>query len=73
MITFIDDQRADYGVEPICKVLPITPSTYYARLAVRSDPTKASVRCQRDIDLKPKVQKIWDDNWKVYGVRKAWR
>ena len=73
IISLINDQRADYGVESVCKVLPIAPSTYYARLAVRADPAKASARCQRDIDLKPKIQKIWDDNWKVYGVRKAWR
>ena len=73
MIRFIDDQRTVYGVESICRVLPIAPSTYYARLAVRADPAKASPRCQRDLDLKPKIQKVWDDNWKVYGVRKAWR
>ena len=73
MISFIDDHRTVYGVESICRVLPIAPSTYYARLAVRADPAKASLRCQRDLDLKPKIQKVWDDNWKVYGVRKAWR
>ena len=73
MIGFIDDQRAKHGVESICKVLPIAPSTYYARLSVRSDPAKASPRQQRDLELKPKIQKVWDDNWKVYGVRKAWR
>ena len=73
MISFVDDQRTVYGVESICRVLPIAPSTYYARLAVRADPAKASPRCQRDLDLKPKIQKVWDDNWKVYGVRKAWR
>lgn len=71
MIDFIDDQRANHGVESICKVLPIAPSTYYARLAVRADPALASPRQQRDIELKPKIQKVWDDNWKVYGVRKA--
>ncbi len=73
MISFIDDQRIVYGVESICRVLPIAPSTYYAGLAVRADPTKASRRCQRDIELKPKIRQVWDDNWKVYGVRKTWR
>ena len=73
MISFIDDQRIVYGVESICRVLPIAPSTYYARLAVRADPEKASPRCQRDIELKPKIRQVWDDNWKVYGVRKTWR
>jgi len=73
MISFIDDQRIVYGVESICRVLPIAPSTYYAHLAVRADPEKASPRSQRDIELKPKIKKVWDDNWKVYGVRKTWR
>ena len=62
-----------HGVESICRVLPIAPSTYYACLAVRADPTKASARQQRDAVLRRKIQKVWDDNWKVYGVRKAWR
>ena len=73
MIAFVDDHRATHGVESICKVLPIAPSTYYAHLAVRADPGQASPRCQRDIELKPKIKKVWDDNYKVYGVRKAWR
>jgi putative transposase len=73
MINFIDDQRTVYGVESICRVLPIAPSTYYHQLACRADPTKLSPRCQRDVNLRPKIQKVWDDNWKVYGVRKTWR
>ena len=73
MIHFINDHRNIYGVEPICRVLPIAPSTYYAHLATAADPAKASLRCQQDTALKPKIQKVWDDNWKVYGVRKAWR
>ena len=47
--------------------------TYYHQLACRADPTKLSPRCQRDIELKPKIRQVWDDNWKVYGVRKTWR
>jgi transposase InsO family protein len=73
MIAFVDDHRATHGVESICKVLPIAPSTYYAHLVVRADPGQASPRCQRDIELKPKIKKVWDDNYKVYGARKAWR
>ncbi len=61
------------GPESICKVLQVAPSGYYARLATRADPTKASARQQRDATLRPKIQKVWDDNWQVYGVRKAWR
>ena len=73
MISFIDDHRADHGVESICKVLQIAPSGYYARRAVRADPAKASDRHQADAALRLKIQKVWDDNWRVYGVRKAWR
>lgn len=72
MIGFIDDHRVVHGVESICRVLPIAPSTYYACLVVRADPSKASARQQRDAVLRPKIQKVWDDNWKVYGARKAW-
>ncbi len=73
MIGFIDDHRVVHGVESICRVLPIAPSTYYACLAVRADPAKASARKQRDLVLRPKITKVWNDNWQVYGVRKTWR
>ena len=73
MISFIDDHRAIHGVESICKVLQVAPSGYYARLAVRADPTKGSARQQTDAALRPKIQRVWDENWQVYGVRKAWR
>ena len=72
MIGFIDDHRDVYGVEPICKVLPIAPSTYYHRLVCRADPARASSRQQRDAVLRPEFQRVWDQNYKVYGVRKAW-
>ncbi|MGB5257412.1 MAG: IS3 family transposase [Woeseiaceae bacterium] len=72
MIGFIDDHRGVYGVEPICRVLPIAPSTYYHRLVCRADPARASSRQQRDAVLRPEIQRVWDQNYKVYGVRKAW-
>jgi transposase InsO family protein len=72
MIAFIEDQRAVYGVESICRVLPIAPSTYYHRLACEADPSKASARHRRDMELRPEVKRIWDENYQVYGVRKAW-
>jgi len=56
MIAFIDDHREVYGVEPICKVLPIAPSTYHAHIAQRIDPSKRSARAQRDAELKIEVQ-----------------
>jgi putative transposase len=72
MIAFIEDQRIVYGVESICKVLPIAPSTFYHRLVCRADPSKASARHQRDAELRPEIKRVWDDNYQVYGVRKAW-
>ena len=73
MTCFIDEHRKVHGVEPICKVLPIAPSTYYARVAVRNDPSKLSVRAKRDAALKPEIKRVFKENYKVYGVRKVWR
>ena len=73
MIAFIDDHRETHGVEPICKVLPIAPSTYHAHVARRADPAKRSARAKRDAALKPEVRRVFDDNFRVYGVRKVWR
>ena len=72
MISFIEEHRMDYGGEPICNVLPIAPSTYYAGLAVACDPSRASDRARRDADLMPEVQRVWEENFQVYGVRKVW-
>jgi putative transposase len=73
MIAFIDDYRDVYGVEPICKVLPIAPSTYYAHRAQRRDPDRRSCRAQRDEVLRPEVTRVFAQNFEVYGVRKVWR
>lgn len=73
MIAFIDDHREAHGVEPICKVLPIAPSTYHAHAAKRRDPARLSARARRDAMLKVAVQRVFDDNFRVYGVRKVWR
>lgn len=73
MITFIDDHRQVYGIEPICRVLPIAPSTYHEHAAQRRDPARLSARARRDLDLKPEIARIFAENFKVYGVRKVWR
>ena len=73
MITFIDDHRETYGVEPICKVLPIAPSTYHAHVAKRADPEKLSARAKRDMVLKPEIARVFRENFEVYGIRKVWR
>jgi putative transposase len=72
MVAFIDDHRKDYGVEPICAVLPIAPSTYYARKAAKRDPELRSVRVKRDEGLKEEIRRVWKANFEVYGVRKVW-
>lgn len=73
MIAFIDDHRDAHGVEPICKVLPIAPSTYHDHAAKRREPERLSNRAKRDKVLKPAIRRIFDDNFSVYGVRKVWR
>jgi transposase InsO family protein len=73
MIAFIDDQRTAHGVEPICKVLPIAPSTYHAHVAKRVNSTKLSARARRDLALKPEIARVFAENFEVYGVRKVWR
>jgi len=73
MIAFIDDHRGTHGVEPICKVLPIAPSTYHAHVAKRRDPAKLSARARQDAALKIEVRRVFDQNFSVYGVRKIWR
>jgi putative transposase len=73
MIAFVDDHRGAHGVEPICRVLPIAPSTYHAHVARRADPARLSARAKRDAALRPEVQRVFDENFGVYGVRKVWR
>jgi putative transposase len=73
MIAFIDDHREVHGVEPICNVLPIAPSTYHAHVAKRANPEKLSARARRDMALKPEIARVFAENFEVYGVRKVWR
>jgi len=73
MISFIDDHRGAYGVEPICSVLPIAPSTYRTHAARRADPKKLPERARRDASLKVEIRRVFDANFGVYGVRKVWR
>ncbi len=73
MIAFIDDHRGEYGVEPICRVLPIAPSTYHTRVRERRCPERASPRRRRDEVLGAEIRRVHAANFGVYGARKVWR
>jgi transposase InsO family protein len=73
MVSFIDDHRAEYGVEPICAVLPIAPSTYHEYKRRHADPGRLPRRARQDIVLRGHIRRVWQENRCVYGVRKVWR
>ena len=73
MVGFVNDHRGQYGVESICRVLPIAPSTYFRHHAVQVDPTRRSARAQRDDELRGAIQRVWKANYHVYGPRKVWK
>jgi transposase InsO family protein len=73
MVGFINDHRDQFGVEPMCAVLPIAPSTYFRHQAARVDPARRSARAQRDEELRGAIQRVWDAHYQVYGPRKVWR
>jgi transposase InsO family protein len=73
MVAFIDQHRDTYGVEPICAVLPIAPSTYFLRKAQQQNSTARSARRRRDDELRAAIQRVWDEHRQVYGPRKVWR
>jgi transposase InsO family protein len=73
MVAFIDAYRDSHGVESICRQLPIAPSTYYEAKSRQADPSRLSARAQRDTVLKPEIQRVYDENFRVYGAKKVWR
>lgn len=73
MVAFIDAHRGAYGVEPICAQLPIAPSTYYEHRARQAHPERRPARARRDDELCPQIQRVWRENFCVYGVKKTWR
>lgn len=73
MISFVDAYRDEHGVEPICRVLAIAPSTYHAHARRRANPEMAPARVRRDAQLTGEIRRVFDDNFQVYGVRKVWR
>jgi putative transposase len=73
MIAFIDEHSDAHGDEPICRVLPIAPSTYHDHVARRADPSRLSARARQDAALRPEIARVFAENFAVYGVRKVWR
>ena len=71
MIAFIDQYRSAYGAEPICRTLPIAPSTYHAHVHRRANPEIAPARVKRDVALKPEIVRVFEENFGVYGARKV--
>jgi putative transposase len=73
MVRFIDDHRQVFGVESICAVVPIAPSTYFRHKAQQADPSQRSARALRDEVLRAIIRRIWEENHHVYGPRKVWK
>jgi putative transposase len=73
MVSFIDEHRAEYGVESICAQLPIAPSMYYQHKARQADPERWPPRLRRDRALAPEIRRVHEENFRVYGARKVWR
>jgi len=73
MVAFVNAHRDQYGVEPICAVLPMAPSTYYLHQGRALNPTRRPARARRDDAWRAEIQRVWDANYQVYGPRKVWR
>jgi putative transposase len=73
MVSFIDRYRGEYGVEPICRVLPIAPSTYREHKARQRDPGRLPHRAQQDIVLRGHIRRVWMENRLLYGAKKVWK
>ena len=72
-VAFIDAHRTTYGVEPICTVVRIAPSTYYEQKARQADPARRPARAQREALLTPEIDRVWRAHRRVYGAKKVWK
>ena len=70
IVSFVDDNRDEFGVEPVCRVLQVAPSTYYAAKRRSAAP---SARAVRDAVMMPVLLALWVANRKVYGAHKLWK
>jgi transposase InsO family protein len=73
MVSFIDQHKAEYGVESMCSVLPIAPSTYYEHARRKRDPERQPARKKRDNELRTDITRVYEANQLVYGAKKVWR
>jgi len=73
MVAFVDRHRDEYGVEPICALLPMAPSSYYEYKARQADAGRLPARVRRDRQLEVEIRRVWEENFQVYGIRKMWR
>ena len=73
MIAFVDEQRARFGVEPICNALQVAPSAYWREARRRREPALCPPRRQRDERLVPEIERVWNANMRVYGADKVWK
>ena len=72
MTDFIEEHRGVFGVEPICRVLPIAPSTYHQRVLEARELDRASARSRSDAALRIEIARVWEENRELYGARKIW-
>ena len=73
MVSFIDNHRASYGVESICKELPIAPSVYYESKAREAKPDRRPPRARHDLIMSAQIRRVYEENFYVYGARKVWQ
>ncbi len=73
MVLFIDQHKAQYGVEPICRQIQIASSNYYEQKSRERDPDRLPERLKQDKLLECNIQRVWENNFKVYGANKVWR
>jgi putative transposase len=73
LVSFIDENRMDHGVEPLCKNIQIAPSTYYEMKSRKSNPDLEPARIKRDNILKDEIRRVWFENRCVYGAKKVWQ
>ena len=73
MTPFVDEHRERFGVEPVCKALQIAPSAYWREAARKREPALCPARRQRDAALLPEIERVWENNLRVYGADKVWK